>query len=324
MTMRIRFVASRSPVVRDKKIIGSVTEVAQQSTRSLAAAIANDLAFSAADNMFRNVKNEIAASFQKDAKQELTHLAALYRRHVIGAGAGKRRPSGMLSYALGPSDTGVGDDDNEVAIAESLPDWAPRSPRYLARKKRMGWSQTWFSARGDLAREMRADVLLSAYGPVRVSVVRNVEATNALGGTRVSGRFTGARLDTFGPNAGPAKSAAPADVAASHIRLQVATIRVFAMQQITPSMLPALATGNPATQNDDSASRGTRFIEPLRSVSPTLAYRLGRLSWQTGRYRPTLEPFLAWYLTRAIPNALALRIEQGAIRRARRLNVVRR
>lgn len=303
MPVRIRFVVGKSA--------GGERSAAERS-RSFASAIARDVAIRASDDAFREVKKAIAASFQRDAKRELTYLMSLYRRHIVGAGATRAQPSGMLRYALEASDTDVGFDDENYAIADSLPAWAPRSPAYLRRKRRQGWSQGWWSARGDLSRGLTADVLLQAYGPIRVSVIRDTRETERVALPGLPGRFAGDRLRTN-------------TEADTHIKLNVATIRVYAMQQITPSMLPALATGVPDTMNSDSPSRGRRFLAPLYAVNPDIYYRLSQTSYNTHRYRPTLEPFLAWYLTRAIPNALALRLQEGALASTRkRTNVVRR
>lgn len=274
------------------------------SGRSLASAIAQNVTIKMVDESFARIKQTIANGFIRDAKRELAYLTALYQRHIPTTQAGSRKPSGMLGYILGESDTGVGDDAG-MDIASTLPDWAPRSPDYLAEKKRKGWSSNWFRARGDLTRSMRSDPLLQAYGPIRVSVIRDREATEALS----RGNFNTSVLTLGG---------------GSHFRRNVATIRIYAMEQITPSMLPALATGNPETENSDSPSRGARFLAPLRAGSPELAHRLGRLSYSTHSYRPTLEPYLAWFLTRSIPNALALALTRGRMREDRRLNVVRR
>lgn len=298
MPLRIRFVIGKS-------------DTAKESTRSFASAIAREVAFRASEESYKEIKQTISTSLQADAKRELTFLMSLYKRHIIGASANRSKPSGMLRYALGPSNTDVGFDDENYAIADLLPAWAPRSPEYLRQKRRRGWGQTWWSARGDLASQLNADTLLSAYGPIRVSVRRDISETDRVAQRGAAGQFRGARLNVPGYE--------------QHIKLNVATIRVFAMQAITPSMLPALASGTVNAMNSDEPTRGHRFLAPLMAVNAPLAYRLGRLSYETHRYRPTLEPFLAWFLTRAIPNALALRIQQGSLQKAKgRFNVVRR
>lgn len=286
---------------------GNATTTGVQ-TRSLASAIAQRVAFQAAEDSYQAVARGVRESFHRDAKRELTHLMALYKRHIIGAAPGRRRPSGMLSYALTPSGTGVGDDDREVAIADSLPEWAPRSPEYLRQKKRRGWSQGWFSAEGTLRAGLTPDLLLGAYGPIRVSVIRDVKAEG-----EYSVRMNKQTASSF--------SRLDARASGDTLRMNVATVRIYAMEKITPSMLPALVNGDPAAMNSDDISRGRRLLEPLASSSALgsrLALRLGRPSYRSGRYRPTLDPFLAWYLTRSIPNALALRIEEGIIGSSRR------
>jgi len=279
--LRVRFVLRNGGAfeTRSRQTIG----------KAFASAVVNDLTFRAAEGQFEEIRSRIQASFLKDARRELTHLAALYRRHIIGSARSKGRPTGMLGYALPPSDTGVGDDDDAIAIASTLPDWAPLSKKYLREKGRNNWSAARFSARGNLAKNMRAETLIQAFGPIRVSVRRNL-------------RSAPPKAATFNFD-GKAK-------------INVATVRVFALTFITPSMLPGLRSANPfEVKIGDGGNYGLRNLmrtnvgdEFANSVSGFSARETG------SRYRPTIEPFLTFYLTRSIPNALALRIEQGRLR----------
>ena len=282
----------------------------QQLGKDFATSLANDLIFRAAEQEYEEIRKRIQTSFAADAKRELAHLTALYRRHIIGAGKTKSRPAGMLGYALGPSDTGVGDDDGEISIAESLPSWAPRSSKYMKEKKRNNWGAQWFSARGALAKNMKADTLLAAFGPIRVTIKRNLKTSAiALGnvGTKKGGSIYDKEENQTGVfNAGGTG------------RLNVATVRVFALTNITPAMLPALRNGDPATPISDKGNPG--LWQLMRdNISPAFASSVsGFSSRETGRrYRPTLEPFLAFYLTRSIPNALALRLQEGKLKQRR-------
>lgn len=280
-SLRVRFVFNQ------KAGDTSAQTATTKKGRDFAATLVENLTFSAADAEYKNVVVRIQNSFQRDAKQELVHLMALFRRHIIGAAAGSNKPGGTLTFALGPSETDVGFDDDNFDIAQSLPAWAPRGAKYLKWKRKHGLSQTWFKARGVLDKQARAETMLESFGPIRVSVIRNLKAA-------------------------PARSFhAGGDV---HSRINIATVRVFAMANITPAMLPALRTGSPTAMNSDRGNPGLMGL--LSRTAPDLAYRLGRRSgMESGkRYRPTLEPFLAFYLTRSLPNALALRLQNRRLR----------
>lgn len=269
----------------------------QRFGQDFAASLVRDLTFRAADEEYKAINKGIRESFAKDAKQELTHIAALYRRHIIGAGKTKTRPSGMLGYVLPPANDSVAGRDSEVAIAASLPAWAPRSPKYLREKERHNWGAGWFSAQGNLQNNMKAQNLLQTFGPIRVTVTKNFQE--------------GAAKRVFNAGGGAMS------------KINVATVRVFALSNLTPEMLPGLRDQDPRAAISDKGNPG--FYSLMKShMGPAFASSVSGFSYAAGpggrRYRPTLEPFLQFYLTRSIPNALAYRIQTGALRASRRNN----
>jgi hypothetical protein len=88
-------------------------------------------------------------------------------------------------------------------------------------------------------------------------------------------------------------------------KIAIATIRVQAMTRITPGMLPALGGGG--LGDFGSNARGSGLLAML---GERVAWRLGG-NPQTVPFRPTIQPFLGYFLTRAMPNAVFKRIEQG-------------
>jgi hypothetical protein len=88
-----------------------------------------------------------------------------------------------------------------------------------------------------------------------------------------------------------------------------ARIEVRALTSITPEMIPALLSGHLSGGYPNGKQSGLINLIASSQSSPQLAYRLGG-----GRhvpYRATTEPFLAFVLTRSIPNAVFSRIERG-------------
>ena len=198
----------------------------QRFGKDFAATLVRDMTFRAAEDEYKQISTSIRNSFAKDARQELTHIVALYRRHIIGAGKTKTRPSGMLSYVLPPSAGSVAGRDSSVAIAASLPPWAPRSPKYLREKERHNWGPGWFSAQGNLQNNMKAQNILATFGPIRVRIDKNMGESPA----RV----------VF--NAG------------GHGKINVATVRVFALTNLTPEMLPGLRDQDPRAGISDQGT----------------------------------------------------------------------
>ena len=84
------------------------------------------------------------------------------------------------------------------------------------------------------------------------------------------------------------------------VRLGVARIEVRALGRITPGSL-------------SRPSKKSHMIGLVMKHDEELAHRLaGR-----GPYRPTLEPFLEFVLTRAVPGAVLKRIELGLEKRGK-------
>lgn len=256
------------------------------------------VAFSYAARTYKQVKDEIARRIEKDVNTEISHMAGLMKYHITGIGAGNRAPTGRMNMAHEMAYVSKG-----LGIEKDLPAgagvrWEDRTEAYMRNKKRRGFGQTWFKNTGLLQSYLnRRNTWTTAYGPVVVSVFpskKGTMPTESLGrlSTRSPVRSKGGRITYTSAEFG------------HNIRNHVATVQVSALGRITPSMLPALGTGAMGAYPD---SRKTKLFNAL--PEPVRKRLEGPKRLQNHRH--TVEPFLSFMLTRAVPNALFLRMERG-------------
>lgn len=251
------------------------------------------------EGFYEQFRDTVAQQLEQDVRSELENMAGLYRKHIIGFSGRRTTPSGMLTtMAKGPNRP-------TLPIAAGLPPWAPRTAQYLRAKRtavghirwfdNTGWNASTLDFRyarrvtkvgsgpddpGLLKSMMTRDSWETLFGLVNVSFrrARNTPATDAQ-----------ARLSSKG----------------SRLKVQLGSIYVRAAGKIDPSMLPGYTSGFIRA----SSAGNPRLMEVIAQTDPRLAFRLGTM--RNGVYRPTLEPFLGFFLTRALPFAVARRLEKG-------------
>jgi hypothetical protein len=211
--------------------------------------------------------------------------------HIIGGKTDK--PRGSLDILADPGyDT--------MAISAAVPSWAKRSKRYLDYKQAKLRHRDWWRSSGKLSEAMTADNWVSAFGPIAVEFRRTRGADASAGKVRQFGAGparVGARFEGTNPG---------------HVKISIGTVRIHALTNITPGMLPGLRSGNPQTPIPTTGNDELMLMVQA-GMGDDIAYRLGRLSSAEsgGQYRPTLEPFLTFFLTRSVPAAVAKRLEIG-------------
>lgn len=248
------------------------------------------------DDNWPQFKKELEAQIRSDVRMELAHIAIEFRKHVIGLEAEASSPTGTVSaVAKGPGRPSFSLDG---AFAG---DWLARSPSYLRYKMKKAGHKRWFDNRGFPGggylykqfigtREglsgaqgqggsftFAGGVLEDIFGPVRVVVLKN----NVL----------------FGADSG--FSVTNAEYKRSKVTVKVATVSVSALGSLTESMVQRHGTKNYA------------LLGVIAEQDKELAYRLG--GGPTGRYRPTLEPFLEFFLQKALPHAVNERLRKGTL-----------
>ena len=261
--------------------------------------VLENVAFRYSDEVYRKLASRLEDQLVRDARRELTHMATLFRNHITGAL--KDSPSGKLKAI-----NQTGRYGGAISIKASLPKWAPRNKQYVKYKQAQTGSRNWFTARGltdkkdamysGLKSNTNREAWIAMFGPIKASFTRSNKATstaNAASKTKV-----GTGLQFF-----------PVQPEKNHIKIAVGTIKVYALTKLTPEMIPALLNGDAETMNSDKGNPG--LIGLVQNVDEQMAYRLGRRSGKEDgrRYRPTLEPFLAYFLTEALPAAIGARMK---------------
>jgi hypothetical protein len=272
----------------------------REKIRGFADVIVQDVAINAADKMWDNVKARIAQRLNADVFAEISKMARLYKQYTIGLSGDRTGQYGTLT----PAST-FAPGFSKDATYRLRTSWAPRKRSYLARKVREVGHRRWFDHKGRLSKNMgRGAFWTDVFGPIRIDVHRheNMSLKDAM---RTAGSQKSAaerlmhlnRLDVGGPsNTGGV------------LRVHVASIRVSAMERITPAMLPALRAGDIDAMAPDGRKTGLIGLFPNR-IARNLAGSSQAKNFVP--YRHTIEPFLGFVLTRAIPNAVMRRIEEG-------------
>lgn len=270
---------------------------ARQRYDNTARAIMERVAFNYADNAYDDARKTLEQRVEQDVRAELIHLARLFRRHIVGAAGTKSSPTGMLDTVT------KGDQPPVMPLSAGLPVWASRDAEYLRQKRNATGGIQWFDNRrwrtrrgqsyrpkkvGLLFQEMRADTWETMFGPISVRFFRNRNPSATASNTMTMSKER-------------------------KMKVQIGSLRVRALGRITPAMLPGFTSGTVRA----NASGNPALMGLIGAYDRDLAYRMGTM--KNGIYRPTLEPFLGFFLTRALPHAVTQRIKKGTLR-----SVVRR
>lgn len=248
---------------------------------NFARVIVEEAAFQHGERVFELVKTQIISRLRNDVERELRHMAAMFMGSVVGAPARMRGPSGTLSTVAPVSDAMSGYPQmSGYPVKGLVPSWTPRSSFYLAANRNNPWFQRDGAVLSALA---NPKAWTTAFGPISVSVFRHRQLSAAQGG----------KLKTVGHSFNFKE------------KISVAKIRVEALARITPDMLPAAGGGSLNDYGPNPRGNGL-----LSMLGERVAWRLGG-NPLTVPFRPTVQPFLGYFLTRQMPNAVFKRIEQG-------------
>jgi hypothetical protein len=273
---------------------------ARQRFANTSRAILERVTLQYAEGMYDEVRKDVQFQLEKDLRAELWHIGSLFRRHIIGYSGRRSQPSGYIDTVTKGSGA-----PPRMTIASALPPWAPRNAKYLKTKRlavghirwfdNTGWNSETLDLRyarrrnkvgdsyddaGLLKESFTYDAWETLFGPISVQFrrARKLQPTDAVGGIAIKGK---------------------------KMRVQIGTIYVRALGKITPAMLPGFTSGTIRA----SASGNPGLMGVIAETDPRLAYRLGTM--RNNVYRPTLEPFLGYYLTKSLPWAVQRRIEKG-------------
>jgi hypothetical protein len=240
--------------------------------------IVEDVALNAADRTYKNAKASLERSVAEVIQTEITQMARMIGRFLV-----------QPEKAFGPAGV-ITSKQTEIAqqtrslygrtnvlytdIGAFGSKWGSRGNEYLKRKKAAGFPGDWWLKTGKLREQLSSESLYKELGPVSVSFVK-----------------------TGGTVKNPPKQTLSGRKGRLSATYQVGMLSVKVMERVTLDML-----GNALNGGNNGK------LVPSLFHDKKLAGKLLRRG-ETG-YRPVLEPFLSYYLTRAIPNAVFNRTEK--------------
>lgn len=245
--------------------------------------IIENAAFLMVQKQERALKQSIDRTISSIVEKELSRMGRDVNRLIIGLPDSKARgrigyqPRGTLSIVGGASRAMAGQ-LGDVNIGDATGPWPARNKQYLKRAKKLGGGK-WFKVTGDLGRYLRnSSAYTAAYGPIKVEYTKAPKGTptpEVVGVSRMSSGVGGRRstVVTFG------------------------NVHVSALGTITSDML------NDPERRQPSPWRTGLFESFPDKIEAKLLNR-------EETYRPFLEAFLSFYLTKAIPNAVFRQLEQ--------------
>lgn len=273
--------------------------------------VTDEVAIGASDEAFQRARRTFVRGVKTAIQAEVSRMASLIGR-FLPLPDKYTGPNGEMSLSDGMSATarlmGFPQTFNRKQTDIS---WSARSSRYLRWKRNHEMPARWWEAHGDLRKEMAAKTgkfYEDAFGPVRVRFEKA-----AIRDQR--GRFAKRGVNTLAVNPGDIEGGASkrVNVTASGRQgriaseYQVGTLEVDVFGKITPSMLPGLPRMDP-TKADAFPGEGLVGLFPNDGPGGVRNKLLG--TRKGSHYRYAVEPFVSFFLMRAIPNAVWNRTEK--------------
>lgn len=270
-------------------VFGKGVVKARRESADTSRAVAKNIALRYSEDNWDAMKTALIEQITRDVRDELDHLSSMFRRFITGAPGSKTTPNGTLTTVA------KGGGEPSARLSSLMPEWKQRTKRYMDEKRRRTGSIEWF--RNRQWRSM----------PDNRFVGSKVMSRGKYGGKEPGYLHTafapgGARSiweEMFGPVSVRIQRSHRGDMQAefggnNHVKVEMANIQVRALGKIDLAMLAGTA---PAL---------SRFVW---AKDPEMGKRLGRMN--NGTYRPTMEPFISFFLTRALPHAVDTRIRKG-------------
>lgn len=270
--------------------------------------IVNEVGLAATEDAYLANREALVKSVKKSAMAEVSRMAMLIS-NSISLPDKYPGPHGEMSIKEGMSDTYTRFGFRETFDRERTSIvWPKRRNRYVKKWKPMhGYPAKWWEATGDLARALKSeDLYLHAFGPVNVLFTRAKNQDKA----------KDAMSKSYIMSAGGESSSVDLQQSITHAgragrisaEFQVGRLEVIAFGNITPRMLPALSHPkmDPAYAAPNDNSDGMVGLFPDDGPGGVRNKLLGRQA----QHRYAIEPFVSFFLTRAIPNAIWRRTER--------------
>jgi hypothetical protein len=321
LDINFQFVANAQSLQAETRKINAIGE-------DFARLIVDEVAIAASSRILQKAKRAFISDVKAAIHAEVARMASYIGRFITLPDK-YTGPHGEMSLGGKSSTAALFGFEETFDRKSTNVDWAARTKRYLEWKQKQGLPAKWWAAgykgkkvsRGGMQLQqwlMQKDAGFyeQVFGPIRVTF-------EAAKGPRDHGRFTTARATTPGlnPTSGLLRAAGDTsitgkagvvNVTSSGRRgkvsadYRVGTLRVDVFGKITPAMLPGLAAMDP-TKADAFPTQGVVGLFPNDGKK---GQRVKLLGTRAGpHYRYAIEPFVSFFLTRAIPNAVWRRTE---------------
>lgn len=244
--------------------------------------LVDDVAYTTAETAATTARRTLSTSIARVVNSEISRMATQIGKFLAlpDKYAG---PNGVMSIKGRMSETARNLwGRNELFDRKSTGiKWAKRTDKYLRWKRRSGWPARWWELTGSLSESLSNPAFYAEnFGPVRVTFRRTLPAHKP------------ERITLSGQSARPS------------MVYDVGQVRVSFLNRITPQDLPSLLSGNPRDAQPSNSLGVARLIS-----DPEVGGKL-RTTARGQRVRYALEPFLSFYMARAIPDAVWRRTER--------------
>lgn len=281
-----------------QKLDATAREV-KGATVGFARMIVDEVALATSERNYKAARNKLVTDVKNAALIEVNRMAGLIGR-TVGLPDNRTGPEGPMSIKLGKSETYQKLNFSDTYYREdSGIVWPKREASYVARKKSEGYPADWWERKGNLAKHLAKGAMYTrAWGSVRV-VFHPPRVKRGKGGR-------------FQRQLGGLGRVADVNVTRSgrggfFSEYEVGRLEVSVFGRITPAMLPSLAdmASNSIMRKSKPSGAGISALLPANQKDRIRQKLLHR----RGQQRYALEPFVSFYLTRAIPNAIWRRTE---------------
>lgn len=262
-------------------------------TENFSRFIIDEVAVNATEATYRQIRDRMVQSIRAAVLAEVSKMALTISRNIALADKytgphGQMTASGARSQTARQMGMYMKYNRQDTRIK-----WPKRSKKYLARKAAENKPARWWKYSGDLAESLSSpELYLEKFGPVHVIMTRPKNQGAAHARMEKAGRGV-QRITTSSTHGRPVND------------VQLAKIEVVAFGRITPAMIPGLATPLP----DPSKATPADGVGLARLIGGANDPTRIKLAGRAATRRFALEPFVSFYLTRAIPNAIWRRIE---------------
>jgi hypothetical protein len=313
-----------------QKKTGNPRQTTREVSNAFARMILREVALAMSDKMAKSMTATFSTEVEKVVRKELDNMARAIAKSMIRP-EGADGPSRSLTIrsedysTMSKTAQSMGWSSN-YNVSQAGIKWAPRDKEYVKKKKRKAWWDKTGKLQTYLSRK-KGSFYEQAFGPVKVIYQPR------------RGRMTKYEYTDFGRK--KVSSTGARGKLSQDVR--VGDVQVIALGNITPNMMPGLSSMTPMAGPPSKNGNGVAGLLADRWYNKHTAKlmgkstsrritkeRVGRITGYTpvrkkpkftyaretkveklqSEYRPWMDPFVSFYLTRAIPNAVYRRIER--------------